>query len=220
MDNTINKALEQYKDNLKKFEGNYDNASFIHRPTKGSGITIGLGLDSYATSKEDMKRLGIPDRIIEEIEIDNGFTKNRTSISFEEKSKKYIERMTKEEFDNHVDLVARDKIKFISDIHSKNKNLSAKSLAILSNVKHWAGGFEDNTSKVTRYESSLKGSKKQYGRKISPIQEVLNNKDATDKDLINALKIIKESYEPFEEKGKTSYRYSTITKYIKNLEDK
>jgi len=211
----IDSIIDAYSSNLLEFEGNLRNASFAHKPTAGSGITIAQGLDSKFTSRDKMFSLGVPERILKQMDTFGAFTKG-TSAAIP--SNVRLERMTKEEFNTVSRNIANQERNSAILLKTSNPSLSDQAVGILLSIKHWAGGFESpNESKVTRYTDNIDtGKAVETGDLISPIAEVLKTGQATDQDLITAMEIIRDSYIPWGA-GKDTARYRTLDKYIKRL---
>ena len=207
--------VDMYKDNLIEFEGNYGNASFAHKPTSGSGITIAQGLDAAMTSRAKMKSYGVPERVLKQLDQFDAFDKG-VNAKIPENVK--LERLTKEEFDNVSRNIANKQKDFALDLKTKLPNLSDKAVSILLSLNHWGGSFKSGEeSKLTRWSDNLlKGQKSETGVLVSPIQDIVNNPKATDQDLINAIDSIRKSYVPWGA-GKDSWRYQTLTNYINSL---
>ena len=206
--------VDMYKDNLIEFEGHYGNASFAHKPTSGSGITIAQGLDSAMTSRAKMKSYGVPERVLNQLDQFDAFNKGEDA-EIPENVK--LERLTKEEFDNVSRSIANEQKDFAVDLKTKLPNLSNKAISILLSLQHWGGSFKSNKeSKLTRWSDNMKGKKSETGVLVNPIQDIVNNPKATDQDLINAMDSIRKSYVPWG-KGKESWRYQTLSNYIDSL---
>lgn len=214
-----NEILNQYKENLQEFEGNYDNASFAHKPTAGSGITIAQGLDAAYTTKDEMLQYGVPKRIVDQLESFGAFTKG-TKARIPSNVK--LERMTPEEFDIVSANIAAKQANNVEGLLQAVPNMSPTAISVLLNLDHWAGSFESaGESKLTRYKKNLEGvsrvdklPKNKRGELVSPVKDVLSNPESTDEDLIKALESIKASYIADNPK---SARANTLTRYIKKL---
>jgi hypothetical protein len=200
---------QEYATTLVTNEGNYTNASFLHKPTKGSGWTIGNGLDARFTSAAEMRGYGVPERIVSYIEKNKAFGTTRVNLP---KGQRNALRMTKEEFTKVNLNIAKDSVKEMREYSDGNPDLSKKSVAYLAQIKHWAGSFEGSKiSKTTRMVN---------GKLVSPISDLLKAGNATNEKLIEALEVIKKSYVgkgQGKNNGKGTYRYATITRYINNL---
>lgn len=214
-----NEVLNQYKQNLQEFEGNYNNASFAHKPTSGSGITIAQGLDAAHTSKDEMLQYGVPKRIVDQLDSFDAFTKGTKAII---PSNVTLERMTPEEFDVVSSNIAAKQANTVDSLLQAVPNMSPTAMSVLLNLDHWAGSFESSgESKLTRYEKNLQGvsrvdklPKNKRGKLVSPVKDVLDNPESTDEDLIKALESIKASYVVDNPK---SARANTLTRYIDKL---
>ena len=130
-----------------------------------------------------------------------------------------LERMTKKEFETVTANIANKEVKTVNKIRKTNPKLSDKAIGVLLSLKHWAGGFKaSKESKTTRWSSNAElGEGTTNGKLISPIVDnVLNNKNATDDDLLMALDQLRTSYTQFG-KGENSLRYKTISNYMEIL---
>ena len=212
----VQESIYNYTRNLSEYEGNYNNASFIHKPSEGSGITIAQGLDTIGTSRKQMEKYGIPEEILEQMDELQAWklgAKATIPKGLE------LKRMSKEQFEKVTFNIANAQAKEAEQIAESYPDLTPKGIAILLNLKHWGGSFKSNKeSKLTRhYDNVILGKKSETGELISPIQDALDKGGVTDKDLIEAMDKIRVSYEPWG-KGKGSMRYQTVSKYIANLD--
>ena len=215
-------SIYNYAKNLSEYEGNYNNASFIHKPgadekaQSGSGITIAQGLDATGTSRKQMEEYGVPERILKQMDGLQAWKLGKKATIPKDLK---LERMTKEEFEKVTLNIANAQKEEAEKIAESYPDLTPKGIAILLNLKHWGGSLKSNKeSKLTRhYDNVILGKKSETGELISPIQDALDKGGVTDKDLIEAMDMIRVSYEPWG-KGKGSMRYGTVSKYIANLD--
>lgn len=212
---TIEPIVERYAENLKEYEGNYNNSSFAHKPNSTSGITIAQGLDASQTTRAEMASLGVPERVLIDLDNVDAFTKGISAIR-----PKNPVKMTRDEFDivsaNIAEKARGDAIEFKRDYPKLNN----KGISILMSLKHWGGGWNSNSeTKLTRYSDNIDtGTAVTTGVLVSPIKEALSNPDVTNEDLIAALDTTRKSYVPWGA-GVDTFRYKTLSKYIKRLEE-
>jgi LysM repeat protein len=210
-------VITEYTNNLQSFEGNYGNASFIHKPSAGSGVTIAHGLDAIGTSRAVMASLGVPKRILEQMDTLDAWEKGEDAVIPKDL---VLERMTPAEFD----IVSRNQAERgrgqAQYFKTHYPQLSDKGIAILLNLKHWAGSYKSSKeSKLTRRKDNIeKGTAVATGALVSPIADALLDISVTDDDLVKAMKTIRDSYVPWG-KGVESHRYKTLTKYISNINE-
>jgi LysM repeat protein len=210
-------VITEYTNNLQSFEGNYGNASFIHKPSAGSGVTIAHGLDAIGTSRAVMASLGVPKRILEQMDTLDAWEKGEDAVIPKDL---VLERMTPAEFD----IVSRNQAERgrgqAQYFKTHYPQLSDKGIAILLNLKHWAGSYKSSKeSKLTRRKDNIeKGTAVATGGLVSPIADALLDISVTDDDLVKAMKTIRDSYVPWG-KGVESHRYKTLTKYISNINE-
>ena len=213
----VDAVITEYTNNLQSFEGNYGNASFIHKPSAGSGVTIAHGLDAIGTSRAVMASLGVPKRILEQMDTLDAWEKGEDAVIPKDL---VLERMTPAEFD----IVSRNQAERgrgqAQYFKTHYPQLSDKGIAILLNLKHWAGSYKSSKeSKLTRRKDNIeKGTAVATGALVSPIADALLDISVTDDDLVKAMKTIKDSYVPWG-KGVESHRYKTLTKYIANINE-
>ena len=211
--------VDQYAENLKEYEGNYRNTSFAHKPTGGSGVTVAQGLDSAWETREDMEAVGVPARVLDYMESIGAWTAGTAAVLTDDRFLPE-NRMNETEFDivstNLANRSRDDGIKFKEDY----PNLNNKGISILMSLKHWGGGWNSNSeTKLTRYSDNINtGNAVTTGTLVSPVKEALSNPDVTNEDLIAALDTTRKSYVPWGD-GKETFRYKTLSKYIKRLEE-
>ena len=210
-------VITEYTSNLQSFEGNHGNASFIHKPSTGSGITIAHGLDAIGTSRAVMASLGVPKRILEQMDTLDAWEKGEDAVIPKDL---VLKRMTPAEFDivsgNQAER-GRGQAQYFKTNYPQ---LSDKGIAILLNLKHWAGSYKSSgESKLTRHKDNIEeGTAVETGALVSPIADALLDISVTDDDLVKAMETIKDSYVPWG-KGVESHRYKTLTKYIANINE-
>tara|TARA_R110000751_G_C13688295_1_gene472022 strand:+ start:62 stop:988 length:927 start_codon:yes stop_codon:yes gene_type:complete len=212
-----NGSVDKYERNLGEFEGNYGNASKAHKPSTGSGYTIGVGLDSIGTTRAEMLKLGIPERLLKEMDVNKVWELGKDALAFTP-----VEKMTKKEFKAHKRLVAEKASARASELHTQLPNLTQEGVAMLLSIEHWAGSLSSSgESKVTRYKKNLDGTgnvdklpKAERGELVSPLKDLLSNTKAKDSDLKAALRKLKTSYDA-DTLG--SLRSKTLTKYMAKL---
>ena len=210
-------TVDKYERNLGEFEGHYGNASFVHKHSSGSGLTVGVGLDSIGTSRANMARLGIPEHLLKEMDEHKAWELGKDALAFDP-----VQRMTKEEFKAHKRLVALEVKGRASDLHAKLPNMSQEGVATLLSIEHWAGSLSSSgESKVTRYKKNLDGTgnvdklpKAERGELVSPLKDLLSNTKAKDSDLKAALRKLRTSYDA---DNLGSLRSKTLTKYMAKL---
>ena len=211
----VQSAIYNYTKNLIEYEGNHNNAGFIHKPSEGSGITIANGLDATGTSRKQMEEYGVPERILKQMDGLQAW-KLGTKATIPKDLK--LKQMDEEEFEKVTLNIATSQTKEAEQLSEDYPDLTPKGLAILLNLKHWGGSLKSTTeSKLTRHLDNLNGEKSETGELVSPIHDALNNPNVTDQDLIEAMNSIRTSYIPWGE-GKGSMRYKTLSKYIANLD--
>jgi LysM repeat protein len=210
-------VITEYSSNLQSFEGNYGNASFIHKPSTGSGITIAHGLDAIGTSRAVMASLGVPKRILEQMDTLDAWGKGEDAVIPKDL---VLERMTPAEFDNVSRNQAERGRGQAQYFKTHYPQLSDKGIAILLNLEHWAGSYKSSKEgKLTRHKDNIeKGTAVATGGLVSPIADALLDISVTDDDLVKAMKTIRNSYVPWG-KGVESHRYKTLTKYIANINE-
>ena len=206
--------VDGFKKNLIDFEGNYGDASFAHKPSLGSGITIAQGLDAIGSSRAKMKSYGVPERVLLQLDGFDAFTKGKDAVIPKNAS---LERLTRKEFDTVSKNIAKEQKDTAIDLRRDYPQISDKGVGILLSLKHWAGSYKSGKeSKLTRWSDNLAGQKSETGVLVSPIKDILDNPEITDQDLIDAMDYIRTSYVPWGE-GKDSLRYQTLSKYIDRL---
>ena len=217
----VQSAIYNYTKNLIEYEGNHNNAGFIHKPgadekaQSGSGITIANGLDATGTSRKQMEEYGVPERILKQMDGLQAWKLGKKATIPKDLK---LEQMTKKEFEKVTFNIANSQTKEAEQIAESYPDLTPKGIAILLNLKHWGGSLKSTTeSKLTRHLDNLNGEKSETGELVSPIHDALNNPNVTDQDLIEAMDSIRTSYIPWG-KGKGSMRYQTVSKYIANLD--
>ena len=217
----VQSAIFNYTKNLIQYEGNHNNAGFIHKPgadekaQSGSGITIANGLDATGTSRKQMEEYGVPERILKQMDGLQAWKLGKKATIPKDLK---LEQMTKKEFEKVTFNIANSQTKEAEQIAESYPDLTPKGIAILLNLKHWGGSLKSTTeSKLTRHLDNLNGEKSETGELVSPIHDALNNPNVTDQDLIEAMDSIRTSYIPWG-KGKGSMRYQTVSKYIANLD--
>ena len=217
----VQSAIYNYTKNLIEYEGNHNNAGFIHKPgadekaQSGSGITIANGLDATGTSRKQMEEYGVPERILKQMDGLQAWKLGKKATIPKDLK---LEQMTKKEFEKVTFNIANSQTKEAEQIAESYPDLTPKGIAILLNLKHWGGSLKSTTeSKLTRHLDNLNGGKSETGELVSPIHDALNNPNVTDQDLIEAMDSIRTSYIPWG-KGKGSMRYQTVSKYIANLD--
>ena len=217
----VQSAIYNYTKNLIEYEGNHNNAGFIHKPgadekaQSGSGITIANGLDATGTSRKQMEEYGVPERILKQMDGLQAWKLGKKATIPKDLK---LEQMTKKEFEKVTFNIANSQTKEAEQIAESYPDLTPKGIAILLNLKHWGGSLKSTTeSKLTRHLDNLNGEKSETGELVSPIHDALNNPNVTDQDLIEAMNSIRTSYIPWGE-GKGSMRYKTLSKYIANLD--
>jgi len=217
----VQSAIFNYTKNLIQYEGNHNNAGFIHKPgadekaQSGSGITIANGLDATGTSRKQMEEYGVPERILKQMDGLQAWKLGKKATIPKDLK---LEQMTKKEFEKVTFNIANSQTKEAEQLSEDYPDLTPKGLAILLNLKHWGGSLKSTTeSKLTRHLDNLNGEKSETGELVSPIHDALNNPNVTDQDLIEAMDSIRTSYIPWG-KGKGSMRYQTVSKYIANLD--
>lgn len=218
----VQSAIFNYTKNLIQYEGNHNNAGSIHIPgadekaQSGSGITIANGLDATGTSRKQMEEYGVPERILKQMDGLQAWKLGKKATIPKDLK---LEQMDEKEFEKVTLNIANSQTKKAEQLIESYPDLTPKGIAILLNLIHWGGSFKSNgESKLTRYyDNVILGKKSETGELISPIQDALDKGGVTDKDLIEAMEMIRASYEPWG-KGKGSMRYRTVSKYIANLD--
>ena len=215
----VSPIVDQYAENLKEYEGNYRNASFAHKLGDGSGITVAQGLDASQRTRAQMEALGVPARVLDYMASIGAWSRGTAAVLTDDRFLPE-NKMNETEFDivsaNMANEAKDDAIKFKRDYPKLNN----KGISILMNLKHWGGGWNSNgETKLTRYSDNIDtGNAVTTGTLVSPVKEALSNPDVTNEDLIAALDTTRKSYVPWGA-GRDTFRYKTLSKYIKRLEE-
>ena len=192
----------------------------MHKPVSEApqAITIAQGLDALYTSRDEMAAYGVPERILKQMDYLGAWTKGTGAVIPEESVSFTLEKLTEDEFYNVSNNIANESRKKAVDLRSGYPGFSDEGIGILLSLDHWGGSYESSKeSKLTRHKNNIeKGTADATGKLISPVKEVLENREATDKDLIKAMKIVRDSYVPWGV-GKETSRYKTLDKYINRL---
>lgn len=228
-----NTTIANYTEGLQTYEGSYNNASFFHKPSSGSGWTIGAGLDLMYQTPKSLRLMGVPERLIQQAINSEAFGK--TTVPVPNMFRR--ERMTEDEFDKVTLNIAKKSGDTAEALREKLPNLSSHAISKLLNFKHWAGGFSSQgESKQSRWLNNINDGVKvtantagisnvnsrNGGSLVSPVLDVINNPDSTDEDLAVAFDSLSTSYHndnPTTAKAGKQLRIKTLEKYAASVRD-
>ncbi len=178
---------------FKKYEGDYDTTSILHKPTKGSGWTIAVGIDFSQTTRERAIKMGVPAAIIKQADEYGAW--GRTDVDLPQ----HPVRMSEEEWNRSVAIVANNNREFMDTLFETNPNLDLAEQALLATTKHWAGSLG-------------RGDKLRAPDGSYPIQERLNSGYATRGGLLEDFRLI------IKDAKEGTARKNRLAKIIEELE--
>jgi hypothetical protein len=162
MEDYIGMAVEQ--------EGGSHSTGYI--PTGGSGVTIGAGLDLGQWNSDELLRAGISQFTVDKLEPYLGLS-TRAAVEAQGLSPEGLQLTPEEEMEINQAILGNSYNRARST--PAWSNLSDQGRQALVSMRHWAGQLGANSSKLAPAGTNH-------------VWEVLQREDATDEELVQALR--------------------------------